>query len=85
LSSDRSADVFAVEQVLRRVVSAVANEGLRVDHQPRLPQRAQNIPGVEIGGQQRVVERWPLEFGEEPNTVAASGYSEAAAEDSSAQ
>jgi hypothetical protein len=49
-----------VAKMLRRVVRGIADERLRVDHQPRLALRAQHVAGMEIGGEQRVV-RGPVE------------------------
>src|SRR6516162_5660369 len=53
----RSEASRTVEQMLRRIVGAVANERLGVDNQPWLPCRAQDISGVEICGQEHIVRR----------------------------
>ena len=53
---------LTVEEVLGRVVSAIADEGLRVDHQPGSALRAQNVPGVKVGGQYHVIRRRSRQF-----------------------
>ena len=48
---------FAVHQVLDRIVRGIADEWLGINGQPRLPLRAQNIPGVQVGGQEHITRR----------------------------
>src|SRR4051812_48333447 len=48
----------AVEEMLRRVVRTVSDKWSGVDDEPWLSLRAQNIPCMEISGQQHIVERW---------------------------
>jgi hypothetical protein len=45
----------AVEEVLSRIVGAIADEGLGVDHEPGFSLRLQDVPRVQIGRQQDVV------------------------------
>jgi len=45
-------EAVAVEHVLHGVVGGVAEVRLRVDHQPGLPLRGENVAGVEVGTQQ---------------------------------
>src|SRR5262249_16462387 len=59
-----------VEQMLRRIVGAVANERLGVDDQPWLPYRAQDIPGVQICGQKHIVRRRRRQVLEECHALA---------------
>jgi hypothetical protein len=45
----RAQSRFTVEQVLRRIIGGIADEWLRVDHQPRLSLRPKHVAGVQVG------------------------------------
>jgi len=47
--------IVAIEEVLRRVVGAIADEGFGVDHEPRLPLGPQHIARVTSRSEQHVV------------------------------
>ena len=51
------AEPLAVEQVLRRVVGRVADERLRIDHEPRLSLGAEHVARMKVGGEQDVTRR----------------------------
>src|SRR5438093_9925071 len=51
----REQPLLAVEQMLCRVVGAIADERLGIDDKPWLSPRHQHVAGVEIGGEQHVV------------------------------
>jgi len=46
-----------VEQVLESIIGGVADVGLGVDEQPRLPLGGKDVAGMQVGAQQHLVLR----------------------------